>query len=55
MGWVKRLVDLEPPALRQAKYVHCATQQFCLIFAQELVAAAVKGKICKLLVLKMKS
>src|ERR1700688_3208534 len=54
MGWVKWLVDLEPPALRQAKYVHCATQQFRLIFARELVAAAVAGNIIKLLFLKRK-
>jgi hypothetical protein len=49
MGWVKRLVDLEPTALRQAKYVHCATQQFRIIFVLELIAAAAAGNSCKLL------
>jgi hypothetical protein len=49
MGWVKRLVDLEPTALRQAKYVHCATQQFCIIFAPELVTGAIAGNIRKYL------
>jgi hypothetical protein len=44
MGWVKRLVVLEPIALRQGKYVHCAAQQFCLIFAPELYAAPDLGK-----------
>jgi hypothetical protein len=32
MGWVNWLVGLEPGSLRQAKYGHCATQQFCIIF-----------------------
>jgi hypothetical protein len=51
MGWVKRLFGLEPGSLRQAKYGHCATQQFCLIFARELIAAAVVGIIVKALFL----
>jgi hypothetical protein len=49
MGWVKRLVYLEPMALRQAEYVHCAAQQFCIIFVRELVAAVVTGNMRKLL------
>jgi hypothetical protein len=54
MGWVKWLDYLEPMALKQAEYVHCATQQFCIIFVRELGAAAVTGKIRKLLFLNIK-
>jgi hypothetical protein len=35
----ERLVVLEPFALRQAKYGHCAAQQFCIIFALKIGAA----------------
>jgi hypothetical protein len=55
MGWVKRLIVLEPIALRQGEYVHCAAQQFCLIFAPELGAAPDLGKIHKLLFFKVKN
>jgi hypothetical protein len=47
VGWVKRLVVLEPDALRQGKYVHCATQQFCVIFALELPTARNLGSAAK--------
>jgi hypothetical protein len=43
MGLVSRLVCLEPFALRQAKYGHCAAQQFCSTFAQRVNAAAIMG------------
>jgi hypothetical protein len=49
MGWVNRLVVLEPGSLRQAKFVHCAAQQFRLIFAPELYAAPHLSKFIKLL------
>lgn len=55
MLWVKWLVGLEPRPLRQAKYGHCAAQQFCLIFARELCCAAIGGNIFKYLFLKGKS
>jgi hypothetical protein len=54
MGSVKRLVVLEPAALRQGKYVHCATQQFCVIFALELPTARNLGSAAKGLFLGVK-
>jgi hypothetical protein len=54
MGSVKRLVFLEPAALRQGKYVHCATQQFCVIFALELLTARNLGSATKGLFLGVK-
>jgi hypothetical protein len=54
MGLVKRLVVLEPAALRQAEYVHCAAQQFCIIFALELSSARNLGSAAKHLFLGMK-
>jgi hypothetical protein len=54
MGWVNRLVVLEPVALRQGEYVHCAAQQFCLIFAPDLNAAPDRGRIHKRLFFNVK-
>jgi hypothetical protein len=47
MGWVKRLVDLEPTALRQAKYGHCAAQRLCMIFALKIAAACDLSNLAK--------
>jgi hypothetical protein len=49
MGWVNRLVDLEPLALKQAKCDHNTTDHPWMIFVHQSSVGTIVGKISKLL------